>query len=481
MNGQILFQIYQSALLERRTMGSFKVYWFLLALTLGLPLIPLLLHIKLANTVALLIFVSMLYALLLSMLPQLVVNGLRLATPHHNQTLPGLARHLYWSFGIVIFSASIILALLASLVLGHFLLLFLGICSSLLMMSFLYTPGDAKFAIPLAIVLGILSFTWLPGFVVRSGLWAGRPLPAAMALALVLLMFHLLARRIFAVKGERAWFVQKKLNGYTELITTGTHGKASSMAMLQKQGAAYFYDASLARAIQRPADKSRLFIFGLGYGLHWSFVAVALFWLIFFIPMGAAVFFLIAGNFMVALNAIMGFLGVMILAMAFVTLQQGFACLEQTRQEQQLLKLLPTGLIGHGYNRLLATSFLRQIGLAYAGIVLLNLLVMALLPTMGVAPQKLHAFNLLSTIIATLPMALAALVNYASLKNHYRNTWYFYLIAPMALIVLPLVDPTTFWIAAAIIVIATLAGLKLSWQQTLAAPVAIPVGRLAKP
>jgi hypothetical protein len=35
--------------------------------------------------------------------------------------------------------------------------------------------------------------------------------------------------------------------------------------------------------------------------------------------------------------------------------------------------------------------------------------------------------------------------------------------------------------AAAIVVIATLAGLKRRWKQTLAAPVAIPTGRLAKP
>lgn len=482
MNGQVIFQIFRSALLERRTMGSLTVYWILLALTLGLPLIPLLAQIKLANTVALLIFVSMLYAMLISALPQLVINGVRLATPHYNQTLPGLSRHLYWYFGIVIFSASIILALLASLALGHFLLFALGISSSLLLMSFLYAPGEARLAIPLAIAVGILSFTWLPGWVLGSGLWDNQALPSAMALALVLLMFHLLARRIFAVKGERAWFVQKKLDDYTEMIT-GETSKTSAITWAKLLGASHFYDASLARAIQQPVDKPRLLIYGLGYGLHWSVVVSNVAWIISLGGFLAISFFVIKHDAPFAIRIITLALALAVSGVPIGVIRQGIQALQQHRQEQHLLKLLPAGVQGHGYNRLIALTGLRQFGFTLVCTVLPAALLLAVLWGQGFDLSQ-SGFNYLPPmLVAALPLSLATLDNYASMQGGYRNTWFYYVATILLGIVLTVIGIASplFLPAAAIVVIATLAGLKRRWKQTLAAPVAIPTGRLAKP
>ena len=484
MNWQHLSRIYHSALQERRTLGSFGLLWLLLVLTFVLPMLPLIFSIRLARPVALLSFSGMLFALLMSTLPQLIINGLRLATPHFNQTVPGLTRALYQAFGLTLLTSTLVLAFLTSLATGHFLLYALGISSTLLLISFLCLPGNAKFSLPLGL-FGIGSaLTWLPGFVADSGLWDNRPLPTISAVALVLLLFHLLASRMFGVRGERAYAINQKLNGLTELIT-GKTSKTSTLNWSKVMGAAYLYDASLAHAVQQPTNKPRLLMYGLGYGLHWSMIVANLSWMILLGTLVAVPFFLSNGNPMFGLRimTLSAFMAVFGLPMGI--LRHGYQALAQHRPEQQLLKLLPAGVSAHGYNRLFALSLLRQFGFTLAAALALDALVLLLIWQCAADPQAFGFERLPGLLVATLPLVLATLDNYAGTLHSYRNTWLFYLVAVLLAVVFGAINsmhpplPLFYWLSA-IVILATLLAFKQRWNKTMAAPVAMPSGRLAK-
>lgn len=491
MNPVTISHIFASALQERRTLGNFTVYWLLAAMTVGLPLIPFGLGYANAANLALMILCGMLYAILLSILPQFIVSTLRLATPHFNRTVPGLTGSLKTAYGIMIFGSSALLALLPCLQFHSFEIavqdFFLGfslIAMSLLCASFFCLPGNLKYSLAVGTILGLVLLTL--GHTIRLALVSLQSMNALVVLGLLIdaVLFVFLAHWIFAVKGERAYRVAEKLRGFNAMMK-GEMSKSSVIDWGKRMGTQWLYDYACQHAIQNN-NKPRALLMGLGYGMHWSVIASNLFWgavILVLIPVGANLLGyhkLSDDNILFSTLLFIGF------ATPLSVIHRAFQTLQQSRAEQQLLKLLPSGVQGRGYNRWLALGLMRQFGLSVLAAISLSALTWLCIGALALDTAQIDLKLLPAMLVAILPMSLATLNNYAALKNSYAKTWQFYIATSFVLLLLYIAidsrktSPNLFWIESIVVILVTLLLFLRRWKQTLAAPVALPIGRLVQ-
>ena len=499
MNWHTIKAVYLSVYWERRNLGSLWVTWMLLALGLGLSTIPILIlefssfsptakasAAVPAWNVSLLIFTGTLFAITFLWLSQLVMNGVRQCSPTNAHLTPGQRKSNVIAFGLAWLTSTLSLAMLGGIVTGHFILCWLGIGISVLLLIRSFTLGGWFYGIPFYF-LGVVQ-PRLNKFVHEFGLWEGEPLPSVIAIGLMFVLFFIFMRHIFGIHGERAYAAQTKMRKNEARFKLGGLNR-SPIGLEKLFSSQWLYDIALARSLAKKNlsanNKAReLLRFGFGYDMHWSFcVASGIVFIAFLLV------FVLIGDLYFGWNTATyamggGFVALPITMFPLVVIQRALTTLRVTANDQGLLKLLPSVEQDKSLNKLVAKMILRQFVTGLGIGILITCIALGLFWYRGLDVRVEYLDILLCGFISILPISVFALGDYSSMKRPYGNGVIAFIIAYGLFAVLAAfrhtyTSPQIFWSVSTAIVCGTAIMFISRWKTTINAPVALPVGRLA--
>ncbi|MES2148161.1 MAG: hypothetical protein V4508_00070 [Pseudomonadota bacterium] len=463
----------RQAVLYQHIQGYRWVGRLLLATAVGLPLFMLLsgrgVRMAAMGMVPLMLFALMSWQ-------ALVGSAMLLNSPANARLVPQARRHAM----LAVLAGSVLLALACALVTaflaGHFLFVALAGCISMSGMALLNASvkieGFILYALPMFAIYYVLSHS--PAMVLEPG--------QLIALALFTLAcgWYALAR-MFPRRPE----AHRRRLDQIERMRAHQAGDAAAAPNLVRGPARWLYDVALRRDCGPGARQGALLMHAFGPRAHWSiaagvWAAVALLsaaglLLLASLPLSGNVRDFVQGMTFFSLSGMAAVFLPILMIQAIVTR------IAVTGTEQALVRLSPRMAQGRALNRLLATRLLWQTG-ASALLWLVYLWIVS--ATSGMTPQ--HSAMVVGVASTTLLLAGSLPPDLAAMGNpmHVGRPMVVLLImgalvfgvALLRAFVLPLPWLVLLPVSAALAALLA----RRYWRAQLAAPVALPAGRLAR-